>query len=152
MTDLSSLATSRQITLRTVVRILLDRGAVSRAELARLTGLSKQTMSEVFRDLEDGGWVQLAGRTQGAVGRSAAVYEVCADRALVFGADVGGTKIQAALADMRGRIVSISASRSSGSVAHSSDESSALSRSVSRLRSSSWISIPSIVVLRHVAC
>ncbi|MBS3651702.1 ROK family protein [Pseudaminobacter sp. 19-2017] len=106
MADLSSLATSRQITLRTVVRILLDRGAVSRAELARLTGLSKQTMSEVFRHLEDGGWVQMAGRTQGAVGRSAAIYEVCADRALVFGADVGGTKIQAALADMRGRIVS----------------------------------------------
>jgi len=106
MTDLSSLATSRQITLRTVVRILLDRGAVSRTELARLTGLSKQTMSEVFRDLEDGGWVQMAGRTQGAVGRSAATYELCADRALVFGADVGGTKIQAALADMRGRIVS----------------------------------------------
>ncbi|PDQ21804.1 transcriptional regulator [Mesorhizobium sanjuanii] len=106
MTDLSSLATPRQITLRTVVRILLDGGAVSRAELARLTGLSKQTMSEVFRDLEDGGWVQMAGRTQGAVGRSAATYEVRADRALVFGADVGGTKIQAALADMRGRIVS----------------------------------------------
>ena len=106
MTDLSSLATSRQITLRTVVRILLDRGAVSRAELARLTGLSKQTMSEVFRDLEGGGWVQMAGRTQGAIGRSAATYEVCAARALVFGADVGGTKIHAALADMRGRIVS----------------------------------------------
>lgn len=106
MTDLSSLATTRQITLRTVVRILLDRGPVSRAELARLTGLSKQTMSEVFRDLEDGGWVQLAGRTQGAVGRSAATYEVCADRALVFGADVGGTKIHAALADMHGNIVS----------------------------------------------
>ena len=106
MTHLSSLATPRQNTLRTVVRILLDRGPVSRAELARLTGLSKQTMSEVFRDLEDGGWVQLAGRTQGAVGRSAATYEVCADRALVFGADVGGTKIHAALADMRGNIVS----------------------------------------------
>ena len=89
-----------------MVRILLDRGPVSRAELARLTGLSKQTMSEVFRDLEDGGWVQLAGRTQGAVGRSAATYEVCADRALVFGADVGGTKIHAALADMHGNIVS----------------------------------------------
>jgi predicted NBD/HSP70 family sugar kinase len=105
MTDLSSLATPRQITLRTVVRILLDRGPVSRAELARLTGLSKQTMSEVFRDLENGGWVQMAGRTQGAVGRSAATYEIRADRALVFGADVGGTKIQAALADMHGNIV-----------------------------------------------
>ncbi|RUT34744.1 ROK family protein [Arsenicitalea aurantiaca] len=105
MIDLSSLASTRQITLRTVMRILLDRGAVSRAELSRMTGLSKQTMSEVFRELEDGGWVQLAGRTQGSVGRSAATYEVCADRALVFGADVGGTKIHAALADMHGIVL-----------------------------------------------
>ncbi|WP_173089103.1 ROK family transcriptional regulator [Devosia sp. 1635] len=105
MIDLSGLATTRQITLRTVVHVLLDRGAVSRAELARLTGLSKQTMSEVFRDLEGGGWVQIAGKTQGGVGRSAATYELCADRALVFGADVGGTKVQAALADMHGTIL-----------------------------------------------
>jgi predicted NBD/HSP70 family sugar kinase len=105
MTDFTSPATPRQLTMRTVMRVLLERGAVSRAELARLTGLSKQTMSEVVRELEEGGWLRLAGRTQGAVGRSAATYEVCADRALVFGADVGGTKIQAALADMDGLIL-----------------------------------------------
>ncbi|MGV8950574.1 MAG: ROK family protein [Cypionkella sp.] len=106
MFSFSSIATSRQITLRSVMRILLDRRGISRAELARLTGLSKQTMSEVFRDLEMEGWVQMSGRTQGGVGRSAATYEVCADRALVFGADVGGTKIQAAIADMHGVVLS----------------------------------------------
>ncbi|WP_127144315.1 ROK family transcriptional regulator [Pelagibacterium montanilacus] len=105
MTTLAAMASTRQMTLRTVMRVLLEREAVSRAELARLTGVSKQTMSEVFRELEEGGWVRRSGRTQGAVGRSAATYEVCVDRALVFGADVGGTKVQAALADMHGIIL-----------------------------------------------
>ena len=79
---------------------------MSRAELARLTGLSRQTMSDVLRDLEAGGWVRGVGRTSGATGRGAKTYRACAERALVFGADVGGTKVHAALADMRGRIVS----------------------------------------------
>lgn len=106
MFAVSPIATPRQITLRSVMRILLDRGATSRAEVARLTGLSKQTMSEVFRDLEADGWVQLSGRTQGNVGRSAAIYEVRTDRALVFGAEVGGTRIQAGIASMDGTILS----------------------------------------------
>ncbi|GHA29854.1 sugar kinase [Devosia pacifica] len=105
MNALSAIATTRQLTQRAVMRVLLERGALSRAELARLTGLSKQTMSEVFRELEGDGWVRESGRTQGTVGRSAATYEICAERALVFGADVGGTKVQAAIADMHGIIL-----------------------------------------------
>jgi len=104
MTD-TSIPTSRQITLRTVMRTVMDRGPISRAELARLTGLSKQTMSEIFRELEEDGWVVVTGRTQGNVGRTAVTYEVAARRAFVFGADVGGTKIRAALADMGGELV-----------------------------------------------
>ena len=106
MFAVSPIATPRQITLRSVMGILLERGAISRAEVARLTGLSKQTMSEVFKDLETEGWVQLSGRTQGAVGRSAATYEVRTDRALVFGAEVGGTRMTAAIASMDGTILS----------------------------------------------
>lgn len=105
MIDFSSVPMTRQLTLRTVMRTVLDRGPTSRAELARLTGLSKQTMSEVVRELEEGGWLTMTGHARGGVGRSAAIYEVRADRALVFGADVGGTKIKAALADIRGTIV-----------------------------------------------
>lgn len=96
---------SRQITQRMVMRAVMQKGPVSRAELARLTGLSKQTMSEVVRALERMEWLAVTGRTSGGVGRSALTYEVSARRAVVFGADVGGTEIQAALADLNGAIV-----------------------------------------------
>jgi predicted NBD/HSP70 family sugar kinase len=103
MNDSSS--TARQTTLRTVMRAVWDQGPISRAELARATGLSKQTMSEVVRELEEGAWLRETGRTQGNVGRSAVNYEINARRTLVFGVDLGGTKIRAALANMAGSIV-----------------------------------------------
>ena len=103
--EFTSQPTARQLTLRAVMRTVLDKGPVSRTELSRLTGLSKQTMSEVFRDLESDGWLHVTGRTTGAVGRSAATYGVVPQRALVFGADFDGTWIRAALADMTGALV-----------------------------------------------
>jgi predicted NBD/HSP70 family sugar kinase len=106
MTDISTTAPlTRQITSRAVLRAVFESAPVSRAELARLTGLSKQSMSEIVRDLEDDGWLRVTGRTQGTVGRSAVTYELEPRKAFVFGVDVGGTKIHAALADMTGTIV-----------------------------------------------
>ncbi|MDL2397795.1 ROK family transcriptional regulator [Rhizobium mayense] len=106
MIDIStSVPLTRQITSRTVLRAVFENAPVSRAELARLTGLSKQSMSEIVRDLEDEGWLRVTGRTQGAVGRSAVTYELEPRKAFVFGVDIGGTKIHAALADLTGAIV-----------------------------------------------
>jgi predicted NBD/HSP70 family sugar kinase len=105
MNDIPTPLAARQVTRRTVMRTVFDHGPISRAELARLTGLSKQTMSDVVRELEDDDWLCVTGRTQGSVGRSAVTYEVQHRRALVFGADLGGTKIHAALADLRGAVV-----------------------------------------------
>jgi predicted NBD/HSP70 family sugar kinase/biotin operon repressor len=96
---------SRRVTSRTVLRAILDQGPISRAELARQTGLSRQTMSEVVRDLEDDGWIRETGRVQGSVGRSAVTYEMDFDRAFVFAVDLGGTKIDAAIANLNGDIV-----------------------------------------------
>ena len=74
MTDISTSAPlTRQITSRAVLRSIFEHAPVSRAELARLTGLSKQSMSEIVRDLEDDGWLRVTGRTQGMIGRSAVV-------------------------------------------------------------------------------
>jgi predicted NBD/HSP70 family sugar kinase len=104
MTDIStSSPLTRQITSRTVLRAIFEHAPVSRAELARLTGLSKQSMSEIVRDLDD--WLRVTGRTQGLIGRSAVTYEIEPRKAFVFGADIGGTKIHAALADLSGAIV-----------------------------------------------
>lgn len=96
---------SRQQIQRAVILAAMDNEQVSRAELARLSGLSKQTMSDVFRELEESGWIEVVGRTTGSVGRSAAVYELSPKRALLFGADVGGTKVHTALADANGEIL-----------------------------------------------
>ncbi len=105
MNEAPSPSIVRQASLRAVFDTMLARGPVSRAELSRLTGLSKQTASEVVRQLEGAGLIRLLGRTQGPVGRSAATYALQPNGAFVLGVDLGGTKVQVALADLVGRIV-----------------------------------------------
>ncbi len=96
---------TRQHLLRMVVLAAMDSGDVSRADLARASGVSKQTMSDVFRELEDDGWLEVSGQTSGSVGRSAATYRIAPRRALLFGADIGGTKIHAAIAGIDGEVL-----------------------------------------------
>ncbi|MHB2169610.1 ROK family protein [Alsobacter sp. R-9] len=105
MTETPSSSLLRQNSLRAVFEVMLDRGPISRAELARVTGLSKQTASEVVRDLESGGWIRPTGQTHGSVGRSATTFELQENRAFVLGADLGGTKVHVALANLLGAIV-----------------------------------------------
>src|SRR5882757_1230830 len=105
MQDFPSSPGTRQQTVRLVVERLLRERSVSRAEIARSTGLSKQTISEVMRDLERDGWVHEDGQIQGSVGRSAVTYALRPDAAFVLGIDLGSTKLHVALADLHGEIV-----------------------------------------------
>ncbi|MUZ90508.1 MarR family transcriptional regulator, partial [Agrobacterium vitis] len=89
----------RQISVRAAMDILLHQGPTSRADLAKKTGLSKQTMSEVIRTLETAGWVRVKGIVSGKVGRSAVTYEVAPDAGFVIGMDIGATTIRVAIAD-----------------------------------------------------
>ena len=98
-------AATRQISVRAVMDAVLRQGLISRAELARVTGLSKQTTSDVVRALESGGFLGKSGRVQGATGRSAVTYELRRDAAFVLGIDLGGTKVHLALADITGTIL-----------------------------------------------
>ncbi|KPF44488.1 ROK family transcriptional regulator [Rhizobium sp. AAP43] len=94
----------RQISVRAAMEILLHEGPTSRADLAKKTGLSKQTMSEVIRTLEESGWVRVKGVVSGKVGRSAVSYEVAPDAGCVIGIDLGATTIRAAIVDIAGGI------------------------------------------------
>lgn len=96
---------SRQVSLRAVFRAIREHGGISRAELSRLTGFSKQTISEVVGELVSDGWLRDAGQTSGNIGRSATNYELNGERAHVFGCDLGGTKISLAIADLTGRVI-----------------------------------------------
>ncbi|MCQ2002942.1 ROK family transcriptional regulator [Rhizobium sp. NRK18] len=95
----------RQFSVRAVIDVLLHQGPTSRADLAKITGLSKQTMSEVIRALEEGGWVRERGKTGGHVGRRAVTYEIDPDAGYVAGIDFGVSSLRAVLADLSGRVL-----------------------------------------------
>lgn len=96
---------SRWMTLSSVVQAITTYGPISRASVAKMTGLSKQTVSEIVASLEQDGWVQTVGRTEGNVGRRAVIYEIVPDAALVASIDLGGTKVRVALCNLSGIIV-----------------------------------------------
>ncbi|MBR7835564.1 ROK family transcriptional regulator [Actinospica durhamensis] len=91
-------------------RVLLERlrasGAASRAELARVTGISKPTVSAALGNLERAGLVRETGEmtTSAGRGRSAVVYEVDPTAGYVVGIDIGRSRIRVALADLDGTI------------------------------------------------
>ncbi|HUI63149.1 MAG TPA: ROK family transcriptional regulator [Steroidobacteraceae bacterium] len=94
----------RQLSQRSVFEALLQRSPISRAELAKVTGLSKQTTSEVIDAFEQQGLVRPIGRTSGNVGRTAVLYELSPEGGHVLGIDLG-RRLTVALADIAGRVL-----------------------------------------------
>ncbi|MDH6231690.1 putative NBD/HSP70 family sugar kinase/putative transcriptional regulator [Mesorhizobium soli] len=95
-----SLRISRKFSQRSVMEAIVQGGPISRASIAKQTGLSKQTISEIVRVLEQEGWVQETGRTSGHVGRTAVTYELIYDAAYIVAVDLGGTKVRVAITDL----------------------------------------------------
>ena len=85
-------------------QILLGRirgsSSVSRAELARLSGLSKPTVSLALDNLELAGLVRRAGERTGLPGRAARLYEVHPEAGFVLGLDIGRQYLRGALMDL----------------------------------------------------
>jgi predicted NBD/HSP70 family sugar kinase len=90
-------------------------GRCSRAELARLSGLSKPTVSLALANVERSGLVREAGQRTGVPGRSALLYEVRPDAGYVLGLDIGQQYLRGALADLSGQIIARSTVRSRAS-------------------------------------
>ena len=82
-------------------------GRMSRAEIARATGLSKPTVSALMADMESVGLVRLAedSARSGSIGRPAALYELVPSARHCVVADVGATTLRAGLADLLGNVV-----------------------------------------------
>ncbi|MDE0674925.1 MAG: ROK family transcriptional regulator [bacterium] len=80
---------------------------ISRAEIARRTGLSKPTVNTLVLDLETAGVVRCnpSAQPHGRIGRPAASYEVVSDAALVVGVDMGATKTIVGVADLLGDVI-----------------------------------------------
>jgi predicted NBD/HSP70 family sugar kinase len=79
-------------------------GPCSRADLARISGLSKPTVSLALANLERAGLVRAAGHRTGMPGRTALLYEIRPDAGFVLGLDIGLKYLRGAAADLAGSV------------------------------------------------
>lgn len=79
-----------------------DAGKLSRAELARLSGLSKPTVSLALANLERAGVVRASGVRTGTPGPNAVLYEVRPEAGYVLALDVGREYVRGAICDFAG--------------------------------------------------
>lgn len=90
---------------RAALEYIRTMGPVSRAQIARHTGMSKPTVSQALSALEGAQLVRPAGRSSGGKGPTAVLYELNARAGWVVGIDVGRAWLRAALGNLTGEIV-----------------------------------------------
>jgi predicted NBD/HSP70 family sugar kinase len=105
--QLTGLSAARPALIRAInEQLMLEHiraaGPYSRAELARVSGLSKPTVSLALANLERAGLVRLAGQRTGVPGRSALLYEIRPEAGFVLGLDIGLRYLRGAVADLAG--------------------------------------------------
>jgi predicted NBD/HSP70 family sugar kinase len=117
MTDTRAVpALLRAMNERTVLETLRASGPISRAEVARRTGISRPTVSLVLRTLLEDGLVRETELEPGRPHYGAVYYEADPEAAFVFGVDFGSRAVRAALCDLAGDVRAREELRSSGSV------------------------------------
>src|SRR5947199_3730305 len=98
----SRLSLLRELGEQAVLETIFRRGPITRPEIASATNLSKPTVSAAVNRLEHGGLVRAAGRRGGQRGRKSVAYVVSSRAGFVVGADIGGSNVRVAAADLFG--------------------------------------------------
>ena len=88
-----------------MLEYIREMGPVSRAQIARGTGLSKPTVSLALAELDRGRLVREAGRSSGTKGPTAILYEMNPRAGWVVGIDVGKEVVRAVLSELTGEVV-----------------------------------------------
>ena len=87
-----------------VLRALYDFGPISRAEVARLSGLTRTTVGDVISDLMVDGLAREVGRGPSTGGKAPILLELIDGARHVIGLDLGENVLKAALVDLRGQV------------------------------------------------
>src|SRR5437763_198351 len=98
----SRLSLLRELGEQAVLETIFRKGPITRPEIAAATNLSKPTVSAAVSRLEDGGLVRAAGQRAGQRGRKPLAYVVSSRAGFVVGADIGGSNLRVAAADLFG--------------------------------------------------
>ena len=95
---------TRQHNQRLVLRTLYDFGPTSRAEVSRLTGLTRTTVSDVVAGLIADGVALEVGRGPSSGGKAPILVRVVDDSRHVIGLDLGEGAFVGALVNLRGEV------------------------------------------------
>jgi predicted NBD/HSP70 family sugar kinase len=106
----------RALNERTVLDTVRQSGPISRAEVARETGISRPTVSLVLRSLVEDGLVRETEHDPGGPHYGAVYYEADPDAAAVLAVDFGAGAVRTALCDLAGEVRAREEIRSRGSV------------------------------------
>ncbi|ALU96803.1 transcriptional regulator [Streptomyces sp. TSRI0445] len=89
--------------LERVVRAVRMAGSLTQAEIARSTGLSAATVSNIVRELKEGGTVEVTPTSAG--GRRARSVSLSGDAGIVIGVDFGHTHLRVAVGNLAHQVL-----------------------------------------------
>lgn len=102
---------TRHSNRRLLLQAIFDNGPISRAELARATGLGRATVSDITADLIVEGLVAESGPGRSTGGKPPTMIELDPSGRVTMAVDLSRHPIEAALLSLRGRIVDRTAGR-----------------------------------------
>src|SRR5690349_12653477 len=92
----------RELGEQAVLETIFREGPITRPEISAAISLSKPTVSAAVSRLEHAGLVRAAGTRPGQRGRKPVAYVVSKRAGFVLGADIGGSNVRVAAADLFG--------------------------------------------------
>ncbi|MBK9712200.1 MAG: ROK family transcriptional regulator [Kouleothrix sp.] len=87
-----------------VLQTIYDTGEISRADLARLTRLTRTTVSDVVSGLIDQGLVGEVGQAPAGVGRTPTLLSILDDSRHIVAINITASELQGAIVNLRGGI------------------------------------------------
>ena len=90
---------------RLLLSILRQSGAMAKADIARSTGLSAQTVSNIMRRLEDDGLIVKGEPQRGRVGQPSVPIALAPDGAYFWGMKIGRRSAELVLTNFLGKVV-----------------------------------------------
>src|SRR5256885_5704951 len=94
----------KQLNERAVLDAIREGAPISRAEIARRTGISKPTVSLALRVLVESGVVRETAPDPGRPHYGAVFFEPIHELALVLGLDIGARFVRGAISDLDGQV------------------------------------------------
>src|SRR5205814_9526595 len=94
----------RDLNERTVLDTIRSGAPISRAEIARRSGISKPTVSLALQSLLQAGLVRETAERPDGPGYGAVYFEPVAEAAVVLGLDLGARFVRGAVCDLAGEV------------------------------------------------